>query len=87
MGADGHILIWEDAKVRAEFTDCDELFRKIPTHYQDGLNGTLYHHCYWGDNLSVDWECHMDWFGGYDSRLADFVKWLAANGTEWEVWT
>ena len=62
MGADGHIRIFRDDKVREAFPDCDELLACIPTHYADVLDGTSYHHVYWGDNLYVDWSDEADWY-------------------------
>lgn len=94
MGADGHIIIWRDDKVREQFPDCDELFRLLPTHYTDHLDGVKYHHCYWGDNLPVDWESEDDWYifshpdrDHLEVRLREFCNWLSKNGTSWEVWT
>jgi hypothetical protein len=95
MGADGHIKIWRDDKVRAEWPDCDELFEEISTHYVDMLDGVKYHHCYHGDNIYDKW-----WYldlpqlrkysqkpPEYFDRLVLFANWLYDNGTEWEVWT
>jgi len=99
MGAEGNIIIWRDDIVRRKWPDCDELFRHIPTHYLDELDGIKYHHCYWGDNLYVDWGYEKDWYVDYykdgkgiikhniKNRLIEFVEWLEANGTTWEVWT
>ncbi len=102
MGADGHIKIWRDETVRAEFQDCDELFYSLPNHYTDELDGVKYHHCYWGDNMYVSWRDESDWYvephepttddeeALRESRLArlrEFVAWLDKNGTWWEVWT
>lgn len=91
MGADGHIKIWRDDEVRAEFPDCDRLFGHLPTHYADMLDGTKYHHCYWGDGMWSDWRDEADWYteDGSDllPRMREFVKWLHAHGTHWEVWT
>lgn len=91
MGADGHIQIWRDETVRAQFPDCDQLFACLPTHYADELDGVKYHHCYWGDNLWSDWTDQHEWYTDKDSpdreRLTEFVTWLEKNGTHWEVWT
>lgn len=94
MGADGHIKIWRDDVVRAQFSDCDTLFACLPTHYTDKLDGVKYHHCYWGDNLWGDWRSEDEWYlhNANDklvdkARVAEFVLWLDANGTHWEVWT
>lgn len=94
MGADGHIKIWRDDEAREAFPDCDELFECLPTHYVDNLDGVKYHHCYWGDNLWVQWDEVGDWylFGEKDTeenraRLKEFCEWLHRNGTHWEVWT
>lgn len=106
MGADGHIQIWRDDKVREAFPDCDELFSDLPTHYSDELDGVKYHHCYWGDNMMVRWDDPDDWYMAHyrpmngeltpeqekenrdkKKRLTEFVNWLNANGTYWEVWT
>ena len=92
MGADGHIKIWRDDAVRAEFPDCDALFYCLPTHYADELDGVKYHHVYWGDNLWVGWDDPDDWYDHAPDtppkeRIQAFCKWLDANGTHWEVWT
>ncbi len=102
MGADGHIRIWRDDEVRAAFPDCDELFAAIPTHYADELDGTTYHHVYWGDGLDCCWSHELDWcvepyrpqtaeekaqrYAKLD-RVREFVAWLRPRGTHWEVWT
>ena len=95
MGADGHIDIWADEKVRAEWPDCDELFGFLPTHYKHYLEGKLYHHLYVGDNLGVNWTDEYDWYVlpteepevGRE-RLRSFVEWLDRNqDATWEVWT
>lgn len=94
MGADGHIKIWRDETVRAQFPDCDTLFECLPAYYSDMLDGVKYHHCYWGDNLFSDWRCETDWYIPSDDdkavsedRLVEFVAWLDKHGTHWEVWT
>ncbi|HSW83506.1 MAG TPA: hypothetical protein VLH12_08530 [Usitatibacter sp.] len=75
MGADGHITIWRDDKVREAFPDCDRLFGCLPTHYADDLDGVLYHHCYHGDNLMADWSDASDWFvfGEWDAQTRRFA--------------
>ena len=95
MGADGHIDIWADEKVRAEWPDCDELFKYLPTHYMDYLEGKAYHHLYIGDNLIVNWADKGDWWlfskkcsQEFLDRLQEFVEWLHKNiDASWEVWT
>jgi hypothetical protein len=90
MGADGHIIIWKDEEVREEFPECDKLFECLPTYYRDELDGNVYHHCYWGDNLWLDWTDNEDWYLEEDidiDNLRDFVVWLEEHGTHWEVWT
>lgn len=62
MGADGHIMIWRDDVVREAFQNCDELFACLPTHYTNELDGVKYHHCYWGDNLWVEYWDEGDWY-------------------------
>ena len=88
MGADGNVVIWRDDEVRAIWPDCDALFACIPTHYADTLDGTIYHHCYYGDGT-------VGWLDDYyvrddvdEQRLLDFIDWLEANEHAWwEVWT
>ena len=94
MGADGHITIWRDDKVREVFPDCDELFGRLPNHYRDQLDGITYHHCYHGDGMYCHWNDSEDWYFCEEERtperverLTAFVRWLNENGTEWEVWT
>lgn len=103
MGADGHIAIWRDDKVRERFPNCDDLFGSIPNHYADELDGTKYHHVYWGDNQCVYWDSEEDWLvSPYWPKtpeekaarheackpLREFVAWLEANmAAQWEVWT
>ena len=66
MGADGHIHIWKDEDVRTEFPDCNELFACLPTHYVNELDGTRYHHCYFGDNIWVYYADEEDWYLPHD---------------------
>lgn len=91
MGADGHIQIWRDDVVRAAWPDCDALFDCLPTHYADELDGVKYHHVYRGDSYATEWDDPGEWYdssGEVDTaRLQEFVDWLNARSTDWEVWT
>jgi hypothetical protein len=89
MGADGHISIWKHSEVIEAFSDAAKLFMCLPNTYKDTLDGIEYWHSYWGDNLGDYWACREDWLLDNDVdflRLAEFVGWLSANYTEWEVW-
>lgn len=91
MGADGGISIWRADKVREVWPDADNLFDYIPTRYKHELDGVEYYHCYHGDNL--EWNepwWHMSEICPPDEmreRMKEFVAWLQANETHWEVWT
>lgn len=94
MGVEGYINIWKTEDVKKEFPDADELFNCIPTHYRHKLDGVEYDHCYWTNNWFSGWYNENEWYWyenekGLPSieRLREFVKWLQANDTEWEVWT
>lgn len=93
MGADGHIEIWADSAVRERFGHkTDDLFYCLPTYYCHELGGVKYHHCYWGDNICLDFEDIGDSYVDIQKKvtaveLGKFIDWLKQNSTSWEVWT
>lgn len=102
MGADGRLHIWPEAKLATEWPSHPELFAKIEAQhfnvYRNELGGIAYWHIYQHSGLR-DWSeiCQDDEWNVRQPmneaqlmdflKLREFVRWLQANATVWEVWT
>jgi hypothetical protein len=102
MGADGRIHIWPEDRLVKEWPSHPDLFEKIKSlHFhviRNEMAGLAYWHIYgatgfreWYDVAQDDeWsarpprnETQLTEF----LKMREFVKWLKANATVWEVWT
>ena len=103
MGADARLHIWREDKLKEAWPSCDallDIMRRSPHFlhvYRHELDGTRYVHIYDDGNNAWRQIAQDDEWNTREPmteaqlmeflKLREFVRWLKANATVWEVWT
>lgn len=98
MGADGHIQVYDWAKVKEKFPDAAEKLKSSTGYIQtmktpDGKEFEVFSG-YFGTNLWYTWSDIGETIGygesdEYNARCQEIIDWMDENALlfTWEIWT